>query len=331
MHFPSTGLQGNVLKPHITQPIQRFRYLSLCWGAVEVGTGLDLSLDIIPYNLEPYDNNHDEKCGGKIINTLSDISSDNYFLELQTKFMNLLLLKVLITFGQKPNKFMLINENLKHSEYIDGPNCHPSCLIKRNLSNGASESNKRGWIKCANIYGGDLELINSFSPTNEEKDRFEATRYGGALESQAQRDQRVLHQFDGALESQHQRDQRVLHQFGGALESQHQRDQRVLHQFGGALESQAQRDHSFGGALESQAQRDGYIYGGASKEGTGIFYKSNVSKECTKCGRIREIGAAVHKLKKIYGGVCKCTKTLRYKLIEVQVDNERVQNFKSRK
>jgi hypothetical protein len=89
MHFPSGGLGGNVLKRHVTIPIPRFKYVSNCWSAVECGTGLNLSTDVVPYNLEPYDNDFDAKCGGKTLGTNKHISLDHYFLELQTLFMDI--------------------------------------------------------------------------------------------------------------------------------------------------------------------------------------------------------------------------------------------------
>ncbi len=221
MHFPSEGLGGNVLKPHITLPIPRFRYLSECWGAVECATGLDLSVNTIPYNLEPFDNQYDKGCGGKVLNTKFDISLDTYFLELQTKLFDLLQLRVLISFGKKPHSFMSNNPYLRHSEYIDGPNCHPSCLIKLNKSRGATEDNKKGWLECAEKYGGDSEIIKKYEPTADEKERMKErmreagkkTQFGAPGESEKHKDAGKKTQFGGPGVTDAQKNP-----FGGAKE-----------------------------------------------------------------------------------------------------------------
>ena len=69
------------------------------------------------------------------------------------------------------------NINLKHRQYIAGPNCHPSCLIKPQKSRGATKANKEGWFTCAKKYGGDVSFITKYEPTNDEKERLKETQF----------------------------------------------------------------------------------------------------------------------------------------------------------
>ena len=82
---------------------------------------------VVPYNLEPYANDFNAKCGGKTLATNKHISLDHYFLELQTLFMDILALRVLIKFGKKPHSFMSNNPYLFVVTIFP---CESSSLVK---------------------------------------------------------------------------------------------------------------------------------------------------------------------------------------------------------